>query len=351
MSWTIYCHTHIESGRRFIGSTKRAWKKRWNSHVYAAKRSKGGWSHFANAIREYGKDAFSHEVLETCETLEETSVSEEKWIVRFNTRDPEAGFNVERAKVLPKGRLSDLELQSKQWTIYCHTHIESSRRYIGLTSQTWQKRWKNHVNTAKNSKGCFHFPNAIRKYGKDAFSHEVLEICDTLEDANAAEVRWIARFDTRNPEKGFNLRKGGQHTPHPVKNPWDRPEYRKKSSVASRRKWKDPAFRARVTAGVSEAWQDPAHRERMSAISREVNSRPEVKAAISRAASTRPGKSSRFRGVCWNKALGKWRAYVYRDRKMTNVGHFVDEEEAARAHDRRAVELYGTAAPLNLPVR
>ena len=348
MTWTIYCHTHVESGRRFVGSTKRTWKQRWNSHVYAAKRSKGGWSRFANAIREYGKDAFSHEVLEVCDTLEEANAAEIRWIEHFNSIDPKKGFNLERSRALPK-RLNESELQAKRWTIYCHTHTESGRRYVGMTSQTWQERWKNHVHAAKNSKGWGHFPNAIRKYGKDAFDHEVLEVCDTLEDANAAEEKWIAYFDTTDPEKGFNLKKGGQHTPHPVSNPWDRPGYREKSSAASRRKWEDPSFRARVTAGVTKAWQDPAHRAKMSAISKEVNSRPEVKAAISVAAASRPGKHSRFRGVSWHAKAGKWIAYLRLGKKQHHLGLFSDEEEAARRHDGEARTRLGSQARLNFP--
>jgi len=46
--------------------------------------------------------------------------------------------------------------------------------------------------------------------------------------ANLAEECWIEFYDTRNPEKGFNLIRGGSHTPHSVKNSWDRPEYREK---------------------------------------------------------------------------------------------------------------------------
>ena len=120
-----------------------------------------------------------------------------------------------------------------KWTIYCHTHIDSSRRYIGLTKMTMMKRWNRHIyntNYMKNGKpaNTGHFPNAIRKYGKDAFSHEILEVCNTLKKANSAEIKWIEFYDTNNPEKGFNLARGGDHTPHLFKNPWDRPEYRTK---------------------------------------------------------------------------------------------------------------------------
>ena len=122
------------------------------------------------------------------------------------------------------------------WTVYCHIHIESGRRYVGLTKLTMMKRWNSHIYTAnrvKNGKPTVtgHFPNAIRKYGKDAFSHEVLEICHDLESANLAEQKWIEHFKTRDPQFGFNLAPGGQHKPHPIrKNPWDDPEYRAKQA-------------------------------------------------------------------------------------------------------------------------
>ena len=117
-----------------------------------------------------------------------------------------------------------------RWTIYCHIHIESGRRYIGLTKKTMMQRWNQHVFMAsrKRGKGCAHFWAAIKKYGKDAFSHEVLEVCETLEAANLAEAKWINHFNSRDPQFGFNLVRGGAHIPHPVKNPWDRLEFREK---------------------------------------------------------------------------------------------------------------------------
>ena len=154
------------------------------------------------------------------------------------------------------------------WTIYVHTHVESGRRYIGLTSQTMEKRWKNHVCASKSSKGGrWHFPNAIRKYGPQAFSHEVLEIHGTLEAANAAEERLIEKFKTRDPQFGFNLTKGGGFKPNPEKkNPWN-----------------DPEFGKRVSASLKERNQDPAYKALRSEISQEVLSRPEVRRKLSEA--------------------------------------------------------------------
>ncbi len=170
-------------------------------------------------------------------------------------------------------------MKPKTWTIYCHIHVESGRRYIGLTIKTMMHRWNQHCAQAKSSKGGrWHFPNAIRKYGKDAFSHEVLEICSTLEEANAAEERWIDFYDSRNPEKGFNLAKGGQHVPHPIRrNPWDNPEYRSKQLPGAIARINTPEARAASKAALNT----PGSRAKRSAISKEIKSLPGAKKTAS----------------------------------------------------------------------
>lgn len=139
------------------------------------------------------------------------------------------------------------------WTIYCHTHTESSRRYIGLTKKTMMFRWNQHLQNAKakRGKGCAHFWAAIRKYGKNAFSHEVLQVCDTLEEANTAEQYWIDLYGTRNLITGFNLAKGGEHVPHPVKNPWDRPEFRAANAGRNVAHILTPSARAKQQASMA----------------------------------------------------------------------------------------------------
>jgi len=62
------------------------------------------------------------------------------------------------------------------------------------------------------------------------------------------------------------------------------------------------------------------------------------------------GKSSRFKGVCYDKARGQWMAPVRSpDGKDIHTGRFDDEVEAAKAHDRLARELHGEFAYLNFP--
>lgn len=165
------------------------------------------------------------------------------------------------------------------------------------------KRWNSHVYTAnriKDGKAAVtsHFPNAIRKYGKDAFSHEVLETCGTLEEANLAEEKWIAHFDTRDPEKGFNLAKGGGCVPNPEKrNPWDDPAFRAKmeatalprfiaaglspeARAASRAALATPEGKAALSRGVSRHYEDPGNRARQSASVAALHRDPEIHASF-----------------------------------------------------------------------
>lgn len=60
-------------------------------------------------------------------------------------------------------------------------------------------------------------------------------------------------------------------------------------------------------------------------------------------------RSSKFRGVSWRKASGKWAARVYKGHgKYKEVGVMFDTEaEAASAHDEAATSLYGDKAILN----
>jgi hypothetical protein len=63
----------------------------------------------------------------------------------------------------------------------------------------------------------------------------------------------------------------------------------------------------------------------------------------------RRNSSSRFKGVYFRKDTGKWRAVIRCGAKPMSLGYFTEEIEAARARDRKAVELSGELAWVNLP--
>jgi hypothetical protein len=59
--------------------------------------------------------------------------------------------------------------------------------------------------------------------------------------------------------------------------------------------------------------------------------------------------TSGFKGVTWNKRYGKWQAQIGHNGKNKHIGLFVNLEEAARAYDAKARELFGEFARTNFP--
>ena len=60
-------------------------------------------------------------------------------------------------------------------------------------------------------------------------------------------------------------------------------------------------------------------------------------------------RTSKFKGVWYCKRTRKWVATIVLDGKTIHLGRFDDEIEAARAYDRKAIELFGEFAYLNFP--
>lgn len=59
--------------------------------------------------------------------------------------------------------------------------------------------------------------------------------------------------------------------------------------------------------------------------------------------------TSGYRGVSYRKHNDKWIAYINKDSKRIYLGEYVASIEAARARDKKAIELYGDKAILNFP--
>lgn len=58
---------------------------------------------------------------------------------------------------------------------------------------------------------------------------------------------------------------------------------------------------------------------------------------------------SRFKGVSWHGAGNLWKVRIYIDHKQISLGYSRCEEEAARAYDFAALNLFGEFARLNFP--
>lgn len=59
------------------------------------------------------------------------------------------------------------------------------------------------------------------------------------------------------------------------------------------------------------------------------------------------GATSRFRGVSWYQACRNWKAQIECNKCKQHLGYFDSEEDAARAYDVAAKELFGEFASPN----
>lgn len=92
------------------------------------------------------------------------------------------------------------------YTVYMHT-TPDGKRYIGVTSRSVNTRWQYGRGYVGNSA----FTDAIQKHGWNNIKHEVLEVHEKAEDANAREMFYVAKYMSNNPEFGFNVTVGGDY--------------------------------------------------------------------------------------------------------------------------------------------
>jgi hypothetical protein len=64
-------------------------------------------------------------------------------------------------------------------------------------------------------------------------------------------------------------------------------------------------------------------------------------------AKRRDGKTSRYRGVCFNKQICKFVAAISVNGKRYRLGSFISEDAAAVAYNDAAIRYYGESAKLN----
>ena len=62
-------------------------------------------------------------------------------------------------------------------------------------------------------------------------------------------------------------------------------------------------------------------------------------------ASQRPGSASGYRGVTWDRNGNCWSVRIFARGKRVHVGQFRDKVDAAKAHARAMIELFGDFAP------
>ena len=164
--YTVYCHI-FPNGKRYVGVTKLAPKKRWkNGKGYA------GNPFMSRAIAKYGWAYVRHEILAVVDCAEVAGDLERRFISEYATTDPDFGYNI-----LPGGDVS------------VNTPSSETRYKLG---SGWRGRTRTEAERNKISAGvrkAFARPESNGHFG--------LKACDeTRMRQSTAHKKWWAE----NPE-------------------------------------------------------------------------------------------------------------------------------------------------------
>lgn len=91
--------------------------------------------------------------------------------------------------------------------IYKITNKITNKSYIGYTKRSIEQRWHQHCADASKCPSTRKFYNAIRKYGSDCWSLEVIDTAIDVSEAKLKEVQYIAENKTY--DHGYNSTRGG----------------------------------------------------------------------------------------------------------------------------------------------
>lgn len=184
-TYCIYCHTNRVNGKKYIGMTSQSLKNRWRSG-----RGYKGCTEFDAAIKQFGWEAFDHEILGTNLSLEMACKAEKHFIEKLGSRFPN-GYNLDGGGIVgrnisavTKTRIGDRN-RGRHPTEETRKKMSVARRGIEFSDKTREKlsvanlgktrtkEQKNRLSEARknllrnNKELCETCSERMRFYGKE----------------------------------------------------------------------------------------------------------------------------------------------------------------------------------------
>lgn len=242
-------------------------------------------------------------------------------------------------------------------------------RYIGKSHNPKQRLTKHLSPRFLNE--TTHKANWLRKLAADGFK-PILAIIEEVDRCHwqEAERKWIAHYRellgegvlTNTTSGGDGAEKGSKHKPETLKKMsiarkgrifTEETRARMRMSRSNMGKKRSPETKQSVSEGKRRAWNilsSEQRKEYVATYMKPIEWTNELRERVAIAHRKRPKKAnctSQFIGVYWAKREQLWRSSVRFNGKMMGTGYFKDEIEAAKARDRKAIEIYGDATALN----
>ena len=119
------------------------------------------------------------------------------------------------------------ELKDVYGFIYITTNMVNGKRYIGqkkFEEGTNLYRWKSYLGSGTTLK------RAIKKYGKDNFHRDIIDVAYSEEELNNKEKHYINVYDAINSDDYYNIAEGGRKDPFAGKTDEEILEIRRRAS-------------------------------------------------------------------------------------------------------------------------
>lgn len=94
------------------------------------------------------------------------------------------------------------------YCVYMHVNKTNGKKYIGMTMDV-KRRWRLCEYKPDGKQNERPFYNALLKYGMNGFEHIILADNLSFEKACEVEIECIAKHETTNRRKGYNVAPGG----------------------------------------------------------------------------------------------------------------------------------------------
>ena len=105
--------------------------------------------------------------------------------------------------------ITDWRIYKCKGTVYLITCEPEKKSYVGITRRPAKHRFQGHRKGAEKGQGDhLSLQEALRTYGDDSFTYEILDKAATLGELSDKEIFYIDKLKTLSPE-GYNKNRGG----------------------------------------------------------------------------------------------------------------------------------------------
>lgn len=136
------------------------------------------------------------------------------------------------------------DLKEKRMIIYMIKNLINDKKYIGLTTNTFNSRYDAGGIGAERTFKYYsyngnsmnkHLFNSMKKYGIENFKVEIIDSADNEDELKEKEKFWISFYNTCDDRYGYNISEGGDLS---VGNLWRFEQYKRNTSL----QWHDTSL-------------------------------------------------------------------------------------------------------------